>query len=257
MRRAKPYDAFPMLWICPQHENQLDNSADITPPDGFESVPDSRRGHLLEEFGRKIHTVKSRISYPSETPTLIKEQVEHFWRWWRIRHHNEALKALAALPWKRSDRSRRGGNIGGGDPTRVRAITGKIDELVSEYNSSHESCITTVVMGHYSYMRYDTGGGPVHPGGETPHPGITGIGRPLGVGNTRVIMSTLLDIHAPGMIYAVNGNSAFRAQSPVSVRTTMDRFERVATAEFVESYGYFYGNDPGFKIALQDIDLDN
>ena len=122
-------------------------------------------------------------------------------------------------------------------------------DMVSEY-ASHRHRVT-LVMGRNIYRQYEASVSLIHPERTLPNPGTTGIGMPIGL-NTRVIMNLSLDCYVPGVVYVVNGDNVFRAQSPVSFDTTRDYVKHETVTRFTESYGYFCGNDPGFKIAVRE-----
>ena len=236
MRRAVPYDAFPMLYVPAPSGNLLhDPDGDMTPLDDYGYVPDHKRERLLRDLEVETHCTESVLQGLVTSSHPVKEQIVDFWvSWWR-RHNSEALRALEALPCRKRIRN---------DDSNMAWLI----DMVLEYASLRHR--VTLVMGRSIYRQYEASVSLIHPERPLPNPGTTGIGMPIG-SNTRVIMNLSLDCYAPGVVYVVNEENVFRAQSPVSFETTRDFAKCETVTRFTESYRYVCGDDPGFKIAVR------
>lgn len=236
MRETWPHDAFPMLYVRAPPGNILhDLNGDMAPLDESGYVPRHRRGRLLEDLEVETHSSES-VVRSMDIPTFpVEEQVTYFWICWRKRHNSEALRALEALPCRDRIRNDNSGSA-------------ELIDMVSEYAASRRRI--TLVMGRSTYRQCGAHMSQIHTERGLLEPGMTGIGMPLG-GDTRVITSLSLGYYAPGVIYVVNEENVFRAQSPVSFETTRDFAKCETVTRFTESYRYVCGDDPGFKIAVR------
>ena len=249
VRRAVPYDAFPMLRIPATQKNLLqDQHVDMTPLDESGYVSDHRRGPLLEGLKMKLHCTESVLPGLDAPLFPAEEQIAHFWRLRRMRHNSEVRGILETLP--RMDRIW-DGSTDPEDPSFSASLAAGLSDMVSGYAASCSR--VTLVMGRSVYRQYESGMMQIRPGRVLPRPGTTGIGMPIAE-NTRTIMNLSLDRYAPDMIYVVNEDNVFRAQSPVSFDTTKDCFRHETVTRFTESYKYVCGDDPGFKIAVREKD---